>query len=199
MYKRWLIPLAILAILFIAADVWVYLYDSGKSPEILRGGMQFHAIEFSQGNASANLSFPDRGHYLLFRCVCDSASGEALEEARAGIPGTLTVTRMRNQQTWTIPFLLTITEEGIQRHTAVVGTTASGLSAAMGLGTSYRLDYLIDPTSSGETTYQDLFQSSFAKGEKIQLSLELQSPPGPNTRLFVAFSRYPRYLHQILF
>ena len=186
--------IAIAVAIIAAAEFGYRYYDSQTSPEVRLNGVARVGQPISGTSPEATLAVDDAFRFLLVRVATDNASEADVGEALAGIPGTLRVDDETGNRSWDIPFQLTADEASIQRRSSVI----SSLGSAIDLGVRYRIDYAFAPVGAGEEIYGQLYETVFPAGTKLRLAFSFSVRPGEGSRVFLAYSRMPRLLHQKL-
>ena len=186
--------IAIAVVLVAAAEFGYRYYDSQTNPEVRLNGVALVGQPLSGTSPEATLTADDAFRFLLVRIATDNAAERDVGEALAGIPGTLHVDDETGNRSWDIPFQLTADEASIQRRSSVVSSLGSGID----LGVRYRIDYEFAPLGAGEKIYGSLYETVFPAGTKLRLAFSFSVPPGEGSRVFLAYSRMPRLLHQKL-
>lgn len=197
---RWLALGATLAALLAVAEYGYRFYDQNTSPEVRVGGVKVPAQLLEGQSAGFSICPDDDARFLQVRVSTEEARASDAEEARAGIPGTLTVREaVSGGREWTVPFLLVAPAAAISRHPSVEPDKNSSLGGGIGLGVRYHIDFDFSPTGSGEAAYRDLYGTLLPAGTPLDIRFEFAAALGPGSKAFLSYSRHPRLLHQRLF
>lgn len=192
--NRRIAAIAIPVLLLAVAEFGYRYYDLQTSPEVRLNGVALVGQPISGTAPEAVLESRDAFRFLLIRVATENADEADVGEALAGIPGTLRVDDETGGRSWEIPILLSAADADIRRRSSVV----SSLGSSIDLGVRYRIDYAIAPVGAGEKDFRDLYETVFPAGTRLVLRFSFSTPPGAGSRVFLAYSRMPRYLHQKL-
>ncbi len=184
--------IAIAVAIVAAAEFGYRYYDLQTSPEVRLNGVALVGQPISGATPEAVLESRDAFRFLLVRVATENAGDADVGEALAGIPGTLRVDDETGGRSWEIPVLLSAAEADIRRRSSVVPSLGSSIN----LGVRYRIDYGLAPVGDGETAFRDLYETVFPAGTRLVLRFAFSTPPGAGSRVFLAYSRMPRLLHQ---
>lgn len=197
---RWCAIGVILVVLLAAAEYGYRFYDQNTSPEVRVGGMKVPGWPVEGQVAEFSSKTSDTARFLQVRISTEEVRASDAEEARAGIPGTLTVKEnIPGGRNWTVPFLLVAPPAAISRHPSVEPDKNSTTGGGIGLGVRYHIDFDFSPTGSGEVAYRDLYGALIPAGTPLDVRFEFSEPLGPGSKVFLSYSRQPRLLHQQLF
>lgn len=197
--RPFLKPLLILLFLLVCAEFGYRFYDSNTSLEVAASGIRFKGEPVHGEVFESSVKLRDAGHQLVLTSDCENGTEEDVQDALVGISAMLTVTDSAARKTWTIPVTFSALEDEIRQYSSVDLKKADGFHPDIpGIGKRYKIVYEILPASGGEADFEGLKKATFERGTTLSVRVEFQTRPGTGTRMYLAYSRFPRLLHQRL-